>query len=98
MPDPTLWREFDPAGEADGIYNRYAFSTFVIARGNHEFRLAPPVAYSLDILPADPLLSKHGVRYAAFPDEVSDPGAIGLRLVSNPSGARLWIYQVVSAP
>lgn len=98
VPDLAFCREFDPAGKFDGIYNRYAFSAFVIASGSHEFRLAPPVTYSLDVLPADPLLSKHGVRYAAFLDEVAAPDAKGLRLISNPSGARLWIYQVSGSP
>jgi hypothetical protein len=98
VPDLAFDRAFDPAGKFDAIYNRYAFSAFVLGSGNREFRLAPPVTYFLDVLPTDPLLSERGVRYAAFPDQVADPDAKGLQLVSNPSGARLWIYQVTAAP
>ncbi|MFZ1219737.1 MAG: hypothetical protein WAO00_10615 [Chthoniobacterales bacterium] len=98
VPDLAFWRAFDPTGKFDAIYNRYAFSAFVLESGSHEFRLAPPVTYFPDVLPADRLLAERGVRYAAFPDQVAEPGAKGLRLVSNPSGARLWIYQVAAAP
>ncbi len=97
VPDLAFCRELDPAGKFETVYNRYAFSAFVLGTGSREFRLTPPVAYGVDVLPADPLLARHGVRYAAFPDEVSDPGSKGLRLISNPSGARLWIYQIASS-
>jgi hypothetical protein len=94
VPDLGFWREFDPTGKFDEIYNRYAFAGFVMESGTREFGLMPPVAYWADFLPTDPLISKHGVRYAAFAEEVLDPGAKGLRLVSNPSGTRFWVYQI----
>jgi hypothetical protein len=94
VPNLPFWREFDPAGEFDTIYNRYAFAVFVMGSGSREFGLMPPVSYWADVLPADPLLSARRVRYAAFSDQVPDAEARGLRLISNPSGARLWIYQV----
>ena len=97
VPDLAFWREFDPTGKFDTVYNRYGFSLFVMAGGSREFLLVPPVAYWVDVLPTDPLLSARGVRYATFSDEVSEPGAKGLRLVSNPSGAQFWIYKVAGS-
>jgi hypothetical protein len=98
VPNLAFWREFDPAGKFDTIYNRYAFAIFVMEGRGREFGLMPPVTYWADFLPADPLLSKHGVRYAAFVEDVSEPGPKGLRLVSKPSGARFWIYQIATSP
>lgn len=97
VPDLAFWRELDPMRKFDEVYNRYAFSAFVAGSGSREFRLAPPVAYGVDVLPKDPVLAAHEVRYAAFPNQVSDPGAKGLRLISDPSGARLWIYQIAGS-
>lgn len=98
VPDLAFWREFDPTGKFDSVYNRYGFSLFVMDGGSREFLLVPPVAYRLNVSPTDPLLSQHGVRYATFPEEVSEPGAKGLRLVANPSGTHFWIYQVAGNP
>jgi len=94
VPDLAFWRELDPAGKFDAIYNRYAFSAFVLGSGSREFHLTPPVAYGVDVLPTDPLLSARRVRYAVFSDQVPEPAAKGLSLASNPAGARLWIYQL----
>jgi hypothetical protein len=66
--------------------------------GSREFVLVPPVIYSVDVLPIDPLLRAQGVRYAAFSDEVSEPDVRGLRLISHPADARLWLYQVAGSP
>jgi hypothetical protein len=98
VPDLGFWREFDPAGKFDTIYNRYGFAVFVMAGGSREFRLVPPVAYWVDVLPADHLLAARGVRYAVFPEEFPDPATAGLRLIFNPAGAKFWIYKVVGPP
>lgn len=97
VPDLGFWREFDPTGKFDTIYNRYGFAMFVMAGGSREFRLVPPVAYRLDVLPTDPLLSARGVRYAVFSEEFPDPATKGLRLISNPAGAQFWIYKVAGS-
>jgi hypothetical protein len=98
VPNVPFWRQFDPAGKFDAIYNRYGFAVFTMATGSREFVLVPPVIYSVDVLPIDPLLSEQGVRYAAFSDEVSEPDVRGLRLISHPANARLWLYQVAGSP
>jgi hypothetical protein len=98
VPNLAFWREFDPAGKFDTVYNRYAFAIFVMEGRGREFGLMPPVTYWADVLPADPLLAKDGVRYAAFTEEVTDPGAKGLHLVSKPSGPQFWIYQIATSP
>jgi hypothetical protein len=94
IPDLLLWREVDPAGNFEQVYNRYGFSTFELASRTRSFRLTSNVAYVLDIAPTDQALAARGVRFAAFPNQVSDPDANGLQLVSAAPGGRLWIYRV----
>ena len=95
VPNLAFWHKFDPPAKFDRVYNRYGFAVFVMQSGSREFGVMPPVAYWADVWPTDPLLWENGVRYAAFQDQVSEPERKGLRLISNPSAARLWLYKVV---
>ena len=94
VPDLALWRELDSAGIYAAIYNRYAFSTFELGAGSRAFRLLGNVAYVIDVAPTDPVLATRGVHYAVFPNEVHDPTAKGLKLISTAPGGRLWIYSI----
>lgn len=94
VPDLAFWHGLDPAGRFNEVYNRYAFSTFELASGTRNFRLTSNVAYVVDVLPTDPVLAAHDVRFAAFPNQVPDPEAKGLKLVSPAPGGRLWIYRM----
>jgi hypothetical protein len=94
VPDLALWHDFDPAGRYANIYNRYAFSTFELAAGTRTFSLLGNVAYAVDVVPSDPALATRGVRFAAFPNEVTDADTRGLKFVSSAPGGRLWIYRL----
>jgi hypothetical protein len=94
VPDLSLWRQLDPAGSFNEIYNRYAFSTFELAAGTRNFRLNSNVANVVDVAPTDRALAARGVRFAVFPRQVSDADGKGLQFVSSAPGGRLWIYRL----
>ena len=96
VPDLSFWRQLDPAGSFNEIYNRYAFSTFELAAGTRNFRLTSNVAYVVDVAPADPVLAARGVRFAVFPAQVNDADARGFQFVSSAPGGRLWIYRLAA--
>lgn len=94
VPDLSLWRQLDPAGSSNEVYNRYAFSTFELASGTRNFRLASNVAFVVDVAPTDPILKAAGVRFVVFPKQLLEPELKGLELVSSAPGGRLWIYRL----
>jgi hypothetical protein len=98
VPDLKFCRALDPTGQFDSICNRYALSTFVMARGTKEFRTQSPSIYAVDIYPIDPLLAARDVRYAVFPEAVQSPGEKGLRLIAHPLNNPLWIYETARTP
>ena len=95
VPDLPFCRQLDPSGKYDAVYNRYALSGFLLAGGTREFRLAGPVLYSVDVSPLDPVLVANGVRYAVLFHEVRRAPERGMRLLSQPPGTQLWIYEII---
>ena len=87
-------RALDPTGQYESVYNRYALSGFIMARGTRDFYAWSPWVYAIDVYPTDPLLALRGVRYAAFPDEVKSARKKGLRLIAHPLGNLIWIYAI----
>lgn len=95
VPDLDFLRRFDPAKQANFLYNRYGHLVCELPEspGEVAFRFVAADYYILYLSPGDSELRQIGCRYVVLPDIWPDAELHGFSLLQSVPGERICIYR-----
>ncbi|PYK01562.1 MAG: hypothetical protein DME63_08795, partial [Verrucomicrobia bacterium] len=95
VPDLDFLRRFDPAEQANFLYNRYGHLVCELPEspGEVAFRFVAADYYILYLSPGDSELRQIGCRYVVLPDIWPDAELHGFSLLQSVPGERICIYR-----
>lgn len=92
-PQPDLWKNFDPEGKYEKVYNRYAhIRVSSVANDSIEFSLEQADVLTLKINPCNLAFMRAGVRYFVFHEPVDCQCLQLVKSVPYPNQS-FYIYQ-----
>ncbi len=91
-PNLAFWRQFDPTGQYEDVYNRYGYSVFATSLSDQPvFELVQGDLFRVSVAPCSPVLANLDVNYYIFAEEVDASCLRPVDQLDYPN-LRLYVY------